>query len=332
MLNKEGCSLSKNKIVTCIDAGSEYCPCYLAESDECITCSQLQGNSFCDCNWSGVCIYQEYAWCGMKKKTPREAIESEIIERKQIGDDVLVLRIGVSKTLARQLKQPGSYVFLRHPEKPMIFDVPMSIMAADAEKGEIAIAIHILGVKTKSLLACDDKILLKGPYWNGLIGYKDLKNVTNQNVLVIGRGIALAPAILAIQYLLHNKNKVTFIIDQGRTGSAFINESIAALEIDRHYLNLRSTGGLEKLNQILAEGTYSLVYSGGSDFLHEVIKDRLSRLGRPVKMVAINNHELCCGEGVCGSCTARTLNGQRVKMCKSQIDIEEMIEGGNCNG
>ncbi|MBB6216666.1 NAD(P)H-flavin reductase [Anaerosolibacter carboniphilus] len=324
--------MSTNKIVTCIDAGSEYCPCYLAESDECITCSQLQGNSFCDCNWSGVCIYQEYAWCGMKKKTPREAVESEIIEKTQFGEQVLILKIRVLKTLARQLKQPGSYVFIRNPEKTSIFDVPMSIMSADEEKGEIIVAIHVLGVKTKSLLSCTNKILVKGPYWNGLIGFKELKNLVDQDVLVVGRGIALAPAVLTIKYLLHHKNRVTFIIDQGRTGAAFIDDHISGLDIKQHYLNLRSIEGLEKMNQIVSKGKYSLVYSGGSDLLHQVIKDQLSHMDRPIRLVAINNHELCCGEGVCGSCAVRTLTGKKVKMCKSQIDIEEIIEGGNRNG
>ena len=43
--------------IDCIDAGSEFCPCHLAESGECILCSQLQGSHFCDClNWKGVCI------------------------------------------------------------------------------------------------------------------------------------------------------------------------------------------------------------------------------------------------------------------------------------
>lgn len=27
----------------CVDAGSAYCPCYLAESGECIACSLLRG-------------------------------------------------------------------------------------------------------------------------------------------------------------------------------------------------------------------------------------------------------------------------------------------------
>ena len=60
--------------IDCIDAGSEFCPCHLAESGECILCSQLQGSHFCDClNWKGVCIYQElYNYC-IKAKEQRKS-------------------------------------------------------------------------------------------------------------------------------------------------------------------------------------------------------------------------------------------------------------------
>lgn len=44
------------EVIDCIDAGTEFCPCHLAEEGECILCSQLHGKCFCDCvNWKGVC-------------------------------------------------------------------------------------------------------------------------------------------------------------------------------------------------------------------------------------------------------------------------------------
>ncbi|KXG76839.1 sulfide/dihydroorotate dehydrogenase-like FAD/NAD-binding protein [Thermotalea metallivorans] len=324
--------MGQKNIVTCIDAGSEYCPCYLAENNECITCSHLQGKSFCDCNWSGVCIYQEFSWCGNMKKNPRETIESKIIEKKQFGENVFVFKFHVSKTLARQLKQPGSYIFVRDMEKPLYFDVPMSIMYADEQRGEIHIAVQILGVKTKALLDCQEKMFIKGPYWNGLIGLKDLKGTEDKDVLVVGRGIALAPAMLAVEYLLHHHNRITFVIDPGKTGSAFIEDYFNGLEMDKVYLNLRTEEGLKQLSHLFRQKSYSLVYSGGSDLLHQSLKDLIAKSDENIKLVATNNHEICCGEGVCGSCTAHTINGKRIKMCKAQVDVEEIIERGNIHG
>lgn len=71
------------EIKDCIDAGSEYCPCHLAETGDCILCSQLSGKKFCDCiNWKGVCIYQEFIWNGKKAKEERETYLGKIIKKR----------------------------------------------------------------------------------------------------------------------------------------------------------------------------------------------------------------------------------------------------------
>ena len=70
-----------NQRLECIDAGSEYCPCYLAETDDCIICSHLQGKEFCDCNWNGVCVYQDFCWLNEKKKDIRKTIEAQIVDK-----------------------------------------------------------------------------------------------------------------------------------------------------------------------------------------------------------------------------------------------------------
>ena len=35
----------------CVDTGSENCPCELAVTGDCLTCSRLQGKDSCDCDW-----------------------------------------------------------------------------------------------------------------------------------------------------------------------------------------------------------------------------------------------------------------------------------------
>ena len=65
----------------CIDAGSENCPCLLAESGDCITCSRLQGKDCCDCNWRGVCIYNEYIQNGKKINNRRESKKTRILKK-----------------------------------------------------------------------------------------------------------------------------------------------------------------------------------------------------------------------------------------------------------
>ncbi len=103
------------EIKDCIDAGSEYCPCHLAETGDCILCSQLSGKKFCDCiNWKGVCIYQEFMWNGKKAKEERETYLGKILEKKNIENKTMVLTIALSHKLCQQLVYPGSFVFLRN--------------------------------------------------------------------------------------------------------------------------------------------------------------------------------------------------------------------------
>jgi hypothetical protein len=80
--------------VDCVDAGTDYCPCYLAETNNCLICSQLQGKVFCDCiNWKGVCIYQEFVWNGNKMKEPRENVPVSILEKRFINENILFLKL-----------------------------------------------------------------------------------------------------------------------------------------------------------------------------------------------------------------------------------------------
>ncbi|WP_246637658.1 sulfide/dihydroorotate dehydrogenase-like FAD/NAD-binding protein [Crassaminicella profunda] len=318
--------------LSCIDAGSEYCPCHLAETNDCLICSQLQGKSFCDCNWSGVCIYQNFYWCGNKKNDVRTVVEGKIIERKRVHEEIVVFKLAVTKTLARQLKQPGSYVFLRDPEKPYFFNVPMSIMDANENTGEIHIAAQIIGPKTKSLLECKDKILIKGPYWNGVLGIKNLKITKGENVLIAARGIALAPSVLAIKYLLKNDNKITFIMDPGKLGMVFVHDYIKDLKLKTIELNFKEEKGVKDFSNILKNGNYSLVYSAGSDRFHKRVEKAIDEMEENIKFVITNNSHMCCGEGVCGSCSHKTKGGNTVKMCKCQLDAKELLEGRKVNG
>ncbi len=139
------------EIKDCIDAGSEYCPCHLAETGDCILCSQLSGKKFCDCiNWKGVCIYQEFIWNGKKAKEERETYLGKIIGKDNIEDKTIVITIALSHKLCQQLVYPGSFVFLRNKNDFGFYDAPISIMEVNTEEDFIKVAIEIRGVKTKN--------------------------------------------------------------------------------------------------------------------------------------------------------------------------------------
>jgi len=149
----------------CIDVGSDYCPCYLAETNDCITCSILQGESFCNCNWRGVCVYHEYTCNGNEKKSTRKHFNCEVLEKTKLNENSYIMKLKVSKTLARELREPGAYIFLRGGNLPQYFDLPMSIMDSNVLEGYITVAYQVFGTKTKiQIIYCF--ITIGGVLWN----------------------------------------------------------------------------------------------------------------------------------------------------------------------
>lgn len=319
--------------VDCIDAGSEYCPCYLAETNNCLICSQLQGKEFCDCiNWKGVCIYQEYIWNGGKRKKPREGISARVLEKKAVSDKTLFLKIKVSKTLSRELNQPGSYLFIREENHPDFFDVPMSVMYADENEGTLDLLLQIKGVKTKVLKDIGDSLSIRAPYWNGIIGLKNLKTVKDKKCVIVTRGIAQAPSVLVAKKLRFSGNDVMVFMDRGSCNTTYSRDYFERLGCSVTETTAIKNKAIDenfrlKLQEIMNTGTIGLVFSGGSDILHRGMLDIIKRSNNDIPFVCTNNANICCGEGVCGSCNIRLKDGRRIKACKAQVNPADMIGG-----
>ncbi|MDI6605384.1 MAG: sulfide/dihydroorotate dehydrogenase-like FAD/NAD-binding protein [Thermoanaerobacteraceae bacterium] len=309
----------------CIDAGSEYCPCYLAELNECIVCSQLQGKQFCDCNWRGVCIYQEYIWAGCKSKSTRKTILSNIIKKDMINERLLILTLKIPKKLSRELNEPGSYIFLRDNLSPSFFDTPMSIMYSNEMEGIIKLAVQINGPKTKLIQECKENIYIRGPYWNGLFGHKYIKGMHNSKCLVVLRGIAQAPGVIVISKLIQNNNNVTVLIDKGKIGEYFIEEYLKDFNITIFKKDILSNDGQNLLRNLISDQNIKLIYSGGSDAQHLNILNFIDNYNTEAYLAVSNNNTICCGEGICGSCEIE-INGQKVRSCKVQLDVRKAIE------
>ena len=204
-----------NEKIDCIDCGSEYCPCHLAESGECLICSQLQGKCFCDCvNWEGVCVYQELFNNGGKIKKTRKTYNCTVIKSNLIEENLLELTFIVPHKLAIDLVRPGSYIFIR-TDKNQFFDIPISVLESNIDNDTITTVIEIRGIKTKKLLSINknDTIAIRAPYFNGVFGIRDLLKIENSNALVLGRGIGLAPMIPVIKKLLSNNNEIDVLTD-----------------------------------------------------------------------------------------------------------------------
>lgn len=322
----------KYEIIDCIDAGSEYCPCHLAETGDCLLCSQLCGKTFCDCvKWKGTCIYQEYVWNGKKAKEGRRTYTCKIIKKEIIENDLLILSINVTHKLAKDLLRPGSFVFLRNPSTEEFYNVPLSVMDVQSEENIIKIALEIKGTKTKKIneLNENDDILVKAPFWNGVFGINRVYESKDATSIIIARGIGQAPIIPVMKKLYSNGNKIIVIIDKANYNTNFIKDylqmcSAKVIECNT-FCNGDTTDELkELLNKLLANENVNLVHCAGPDIL---IYKIMQFLNDRTNFSCCNNAKMCCGEGICGACTTR-FKGHRVKrLCKIQTDPKYIFEG-----
>ncbi|WP_077367630.1 sulfide/dihydroorotate dehydrogenase-like FAD/NAD-binding protein [Anaerosalibacter sp. Marseille-P3206] len=304
----------------CIDAGSEFCPCHLAETMDCISCSQLQGKNTCDCGWNGVCILNEFYMNNKKVNGSRKAYSGYVILNKEIYSNVFMLKIKTDKNLVKQLNRSGSYVLLKAIDKDYFYNVPMSILDLDGDE-YFYIVYKNKGSKTKSL----DKVEIldiKGPYWNGIQGINYLKQVKNSNCLVIARGIGQSSVVLPIREMIRNSNKIFLFLDSGNMNLDyaldFLNDDLTVIKGDLYKDS-------QKIQELIINNNIKLVFSSGSDLVHNHIINLIKDVNENINYMTSNNSTICCSEGICGSCIRRIETGKKVRMCKSQLNPKKLF-------
>lgn len=307
----------KTPRLKCIDAGSEYCPCHLAEAGECIVCSVIRGESECNCDWTGTCILAQNEWL-LGNTQRRKSRQSEILSRKDVGQGTEILHIRTSPRLASQLTRPGSFVFVRgKPEG--CFDAPFTVLKSLPGKREIVLAYTRLGPKTKALTSCGNKLWLRGPYWNGIRGHQLIENVSGERVVLILSGMAQVCGPNVVRTLVRNGNKISVIY--GTKGYPFVVPYLQEVPA-AYFINLASRSGWQEIRGLLKQLRPYCVFSGGNDEQHSLLRQTMIGLNLKPRMATSKTHKMCCGEGICGACVTVT-NGVQIRTCKARLDPDE---------
>lgn len=311
------------------------CPCRLAETGDCILCSQLAGKSFCDCcNFNGVCIYQDYASNNYKAKEGRKYYNCKILEKNKFEDNIIIFTFEASDKLVSELVHSGSYVFVRRPDTETLFDTPISIMDTDTRNNTITIAIELKGSKTKALdvLKQGDEILVKAPFWNGILGVKNINNIQNSKCLIVARGIGQAPMIPPLKHLHANNNEIIVVLDNSPYKNSFVNEYLEKYATKVIQCNTIFRGRITEefnniLNDLIRNNDISLVHCDAADILNYELMKAIEDKDKRIKYSCCNNAKMCCGEGICGCCTRKNNDRKLRRLCKMQTEPKYIFEG-----
>ena len=303
----------------CIDAGTENCPCYLALTGDCLICSRLQGKDSCDCQWKGVCIYNEFMQGNGRINNPRMEFPATIVEKTRYLDDLIVFTLDVGKGFALKASRPGSYVFLRGMAAKTFYDTPICVMKTDPERGQISLAVKIISSKTKTLSEEQQTLMVRGIYRNGILGIDAItgKEVRGKKFLIMAKGTGLAPGMLAAKHLWH-KNRADWIIDLDKINEDMICDFLGEGDGTIRYLDLLHPESMEELKGIMKEEGYDGVILLASDFYLRQLSRLVEETLPNARIAMSNNFRICCGEGVCGACSVSDQDGKTFKMCKCQ--------------
>lgn len=311
------------KTLSCADSGSKYCPCHLAYSKDCIRCNMLNKNETCDCIWQGVCIYNEVNHNKNSKVIERQEYLCDIEAMTLIEENTYLIKIKIPKELSKDLRSPGAYVFLKGKDKESnIFSAPISVLDVDLEKNTLEVIIKQVGIKTKGIIN-SDQVYIKGPYFNGLFGIKDIKSMSKSNCLVILNGLSQVNSINVIQRLIENNNKVDVFINHNGVILDNVIQKIYDLGASIYHIDIEEDK--EFIADYIKSNNIKLVYSGASNRFNKEIMNIVDAIDENIKLAVSNNNLICCGEGICGACCI-DLNGVKVKSCKTQINSREYLK------
>lgn len=256
----------------CIDYGTENCPCYLALTKDCLVCDRLQCHSShdslnqiignCnDCKWGGACVYNEFIQNGKKINNPRINQAMQIIDKKEYPDGTTVFILDAGRGFAEKASPPGSFIFIKKNSYSDFYNIPISILWSDVEKGQIHIAIKPLSQKTKIILEEDNLnsvkdnnyITVRGVYRNGILGVDELFSQINNfqrqlhktdnypvqspyKILILTKGIGFAPGVHLANYLINKSNgsknykyEIDFTMDTDKISTELIIEYLKLL-------------------------------------------------------------------------------------------------------
>lgn len=286
----------------CIDVGMPHCPCSLAAFDQCITCSRLAGEERCDCDWQGVCVYNEYLQNGNRINPQRRGRRCKILQKKWYSEDLAVVKMQVPSGFAQQASVPGSCVFVRGSNMDCVFDMPLSVMRADCQAGVIELAIQVTGIKSGALLKENETVEMRGVYHNGLTNVEKLMTRKPQKVLCITKGVGLAPAVNYCRWA-GGKDSIDILVDLEKINRTFAEDVLKDCDI-------ASIGYCKLPLSVMNCDGYDAILLCASDYYQEHMRLPVNRC------VLSNNATMCCGEGICGACTSMDSNGICRKQCK----------------
>ncbi len=241
----------------------------------------------------------------MPTSKKRFQISLELIENKQLNHQYVLLVLKGQDKLPQML--PGQFVQVLVEDSPTTYlRRPISINFVDTEKNTLWLLVQIVGDGTRTLAK-----LQPGSFVNLLLPLGNHFDYceTDQNILLIGGGVGVAPLLMFGRQMHQMKKHVTFLL-----GARSAND-LLELELFQQFGTVYTT---------TEDGTHG---EKGYVTQHSILKtpdfDRIATCGPKAMMKAVAayakenqiecevslENTMACGIGACLCCVEDTVDG-----------------------
>ena len=253
---------------------------------------------------------------------------NKIVRKEQFSEKVFLFEI--EAPLIAKSRKAGNFVIVRVGKKGE--RMPLTIAAADIEKGTITLVVQMVGLSSKKLCALNE-----GDYVTDVVG--PLGNPTKiekyGTVVCAGGGLGVAPMLPIIQALKAAGNRVLSVM-AGRSKDLIILED-KVRESSDEVIIMTDDGSY---------GEKGVVTVGMEKFFEQEHVDKVFAIGPPIMMKFSNltaqKHGIPCevslntilvdGTGMCGACRL-TIGGKTKFVCidgpefdGALVDWDEMFK------
>ncbi len=145
-------------------------------------------------------------------------------------------------------------------------------------------------------------MLVKAPFWNGILGLKNINTIKNSKCLIVARGIGQAPMIPPLKHLHANNNEIIVVLDNSPYKNSFVNEYLEKYASKVIQCNTIDHGRITEefnniLNDLISNNDIKLVHCDAADVLNYELMKVVEGIDKNIKYSCCNNAKMCCGEG-----------------------------------
>ncbi|MGL4688173.1 MAG: dihydroorotate dehydrogenase electron transfer subunit [Fusobacteriaceae bacterium] len=234
-----------------------------------------------------------------------------IMDNSSLGSDNYLLKIKSEKCIENS--KPGQFFMLKCKNEITILRRPISLHYVNKKEKILEFYFETKGKGTRefSKLKKDDFIEIQGPLGQGFS--TDLKN---ENILVIGGGMGIAPMKFTIETLAFNNN-ITFIAGARSKEYIKILDNFDLSNISTHIATDDGSYGthgnvVQVLKSLLLMGKYDKILTCGPHKMMEAIYNVAK--SENIKIEVSLEERMACGIKACVGCSIKTKNGMK-KVC-----------------